>query len=212
MPGRGGSRRSRSRWTTAPGRRRASGTRSPRPRGPSGGPTSRSPPASTSSPCAAWTARGTRRAWSAGPPIPAGRAVYMARPQTCRPDQPFTASFVIHVRGRRGDPPDHKRSCKDLTVGVTAMPRGEKNMLPRHSDFSYPKSLYSAQNTHLGTRTAREGHGGNRMHVQRTLWQAAVPLALLLAAASLPVAAATKTIDLDAQATNGAESKCDLNV
>jgi hypothetical protein len=50
------------------------------------------------------------------------------------------------------------------------------------------------------------------MHARRTRWQAALPLALLLAASSMPVAAATKTIDLDAQSTNGAESKCDLNV
>jgi hypothetical protein len=34
----------------------------------------------------------------------------------------------------------------------------------------------------------------------------------LLLLSSLPAAAATKTIDLDAQAANGAESKCDLNV
>ena len=83
-------------------------------------------------------------------------------------------------------------------------------MLPRHSDFSYPKSLYSTKNTHLGT--AREGHGGYRMLALRTRWQAALSLILLFAASSIPVAAATKTIDLDAQTTNGAESKCDLNV
>ncbi|HET9300334.1 MAG TPA: hypothetical protein VFO11_10340, partial [Candidatus Polarisedimenticolaceae bacterium] len=50
------------------------------------------------------------------------------------------------------------------------------------------------------------------MHAQRTRWQAALPLVLLLAASSLPVAAATKAIDLDAQTANGAESKIDLNV
>jgi len=50
------------------------------------------------------------------------------------------------------------------------------------------------------------------MHARRSRWQAVLPLALLLAASSMPVAAATKTIDLDAQSTNGAESKCDLNV
>ena len=50
------------------------------------------------------------------------------------------------------------------------------------------------------------------MHAQRTRWQAALPLFLLLAVSSLPVIAATKNIDLDAQSANGAESKVDLNV
>jgi len=51
------------------------------------------------------------------------------------------------------------------------------------------------------------------MHAPRNRWQAAIPLALLLlAASSVPVAAATQNIDLDAQSANGAESKIDLNV
>src|SRR6185503_5793523 len=102
-----------------------------------------------------------------------------------------------------GGPPDRTKDYKDVSVGMVPPSRNEKNMLPRHSDFSYPKSLYSTKNTHLGT--AREGHGGYRMLALRTRWQAALSLILLFAASSIPVAAATKTIDLDAQTTNGAE-------